>query len=155
MGIGSIIFIILVGILLMILDFLVIPGGFVAIFGLLCMVGGVVLSFVKFSTTVGFIVLIATAIVAILMFVLMLRSKTWRRLQLNTQIDSRMNEVDEQKIKVGAVGMTMSRLAPMGKGLFEGEIVEISSVQDFIEENTQVEVVKIDGCKIIVKPLNK
>ena len=50
---GSIIFIILVGILLMILDFLVIPGGVVAIFGVLCMIGGVVASFVQYGATAG------------------------------------------------------------------------------------------------------
>jgi len=149
---STIIFIILVGILLMILDFLVIPGGFVAIFGVLCIVGGIVAAFVSYGTTAGMLTLLGTSIVIIVSFVLMMRSKTWRKLQLRTEIDSRMNEVDEEKIKVGMVGKSVSRLAPMGTGMFGGELVEVSSVQDFIEPDTEIEIVQIEANKIIVKP---
>lgn len=147
----SIIFIIIIGLFLMILDFLVIPGGVVAIIGVLCMVGGVVASFIQYGTTAGFLCLLGTAVFTIGSFVLMMRTKTWRRLQLNTQIDSKMNEVNEEKVKIGSVGKAISRLAPMGTGEFDGEVVEVSSIQDFIEENSIIEVTKIDGNKIYVK----
>lgn len=149
---STIIFIILVGILLMLLDFLVIPGGFVAIFGVLCIIGGIVAAFVGYGTTAGFLTLLGTAIVILISFVLMMRSKTWRKLQLKTEIDGRMNEVDPQKVQVGMVGRAVSRLAPMGTGMFGDELVEVSSVQDFIEENTEIEIIKIEANKIIVKP---
>ena len=55
MGYISLILLILLGIVLMILDFLVIPGGVVAIIGVLCMIGGVVTAFVQFGATVGFL----------------------------------------------------------------------------------------------------
>lgn len=149
---STIIFIILVGILLMLLDFLVIPGGFVAIFGVLCIVGGIVAAFVSYGTTAGMLTLLGTAIVIMVSFVLMMRSKTWRKLQLKTEIDGRMNEVDLRKVQVGMVGKAVSRLAPMGTGMFGDELVEVASVQDFIEANTEIEIVKIDANKIIVKP---
>ena len=149
---GSIIFIILVGILLMILDFLVIPGGVVAIFGVLCMIGGVVASFIQYGATAGVICLLVTAVVTIGSFVLMMRTKTWRRLQLKTEIDGKMNDVDPEKVKVGMTGVALSRLAPMGTGRFGDEIVEVSSTQKFIEVDTEIEIVKIDGGKVIVKP---
>lgn len=149
---STIIFIILVGILLMLLDFLVIPGGFVAIFGVLCIVGGIVAAFVSYGTTAGMLTLLGTAILILVSFVLMMRTKTWRKLQLKTEIDGRMNEVDPQKVQVGMVGKAVSRLAPMGTGMFGDELVEVSSVQDFIEANTEIEIVKIEANKIIVKP---
>ena len=149
---GSIIFIILVGILLMILDFLVIPGGVVAIFGVLCMIGGVVASFVQYGATAGVICLFVTAAVTIASFVLMMRTKTWRRLQLKTEIDGKMNDFDPEKVQVGMTGVAISRLAPMGTGQFGSEIVEVSSIQDFIEVDTEIEIVKIEGGKITVKP---
>lgn len=149
---GSIIFIILVGILLMVLDFLVIPGGVVAIFGVLCMIGGVVASFIQYGATAGVICLLVTAVVTIGSFVLMMRTKTWRRLQLKTEIDGKMNDVDLEKVKVGMTGVSLSRLAPMGTGQFGDEIVEVSSTQEFIEVDTEIEIVKIDGGKVIVKP---
>ena len=148
---GSIIFIILVGILLMILDFLVIPGGVVAIFGVLCMIGGVVASFVQYGVTAGVVCLLLTAAVTIGSFVLMMRTKTWRRLQLKTEIDSKMNDIDPEKVQVGMQGVALSRLAPMGTGQFGDEVVEVSSAQEFIEVDTAIEIVKIDGGRVVVK----
>ena len=152
MGWFSIIFIILIGILLMILDFLVIPGGVVAIIGVLCMVAGVVASYVQHGMVAGTATLVLTAVFTIGCFVLMMRTKTWKRLQLNTRIDSKMNEVDANKIKVGSIGKAISRLAPMGTGEFDGEVVEVSSPQDFIEVDTEIEVTRIEGGKVYVKP---
>lgn len=152
MGWFSIIFIILIGILLMILDFLVIPGGVVAFIGVLCMVAGVVASYVQYGMVAGTVTLVLTAVFTIGCFVLMMRTKTWKRLQLNTRIDSKMNEVDSSKVKVGATGKAISRLAPMGTGEFDGEVVEVSSPQDFIEVDTEIEITRIEGGKVYVKP---
>ena len=151
MGYISIILLILLGIVLMILDFLVIPGGVVAIIGVLCMIGGVITAFVQFGATVGFLTLVLTAILTIVFFWLMMRSKTWRRLQLKTKIDSKMNEVDESRLTVGTEGVAVSRLAPTGTGLFGDMEVEVVSLQGFIDENTPIVIHKIEGSKVIVE----
>ena len=155
MGYVSIILLILLGIVLMILDFLVIPGGVVAIIGVLCMVGGVVTAFMQYGPTVGFITLVLTSILTIGSFWLMMRSKTWRKLQLNTQIDSKMNEVDESKLKEGTEGVSVSRLAPTGTALFGDTEAEVVSLQGFIDQNTPIVIHKIEGNKIIVEIHNQ
>ena len=151
MGYISLILLILLGIVLMILDFLVIPGGVVAIIGVLCMVGGVVMSFVQFSTTVGILTLVLTAVITLVSFWLMMRSKTWRKLQLKTKIDSKMNEIDESKLSEGMEGVAISRLAPTGTGLFGDTEAEVVSMQGFIDENSPIVIHKIEGSKIIVE----
>ena len=151
MGYISLILLNLLGIVLMILDFLVIPGGVVAIIGVLCMAGGVVTAFVQFGNTVGFLTLVLAAILTILFFVLMMRTKTWRKLQLNTQIDSKMNEVDATKLSEGMVGVALSRLAPTGTGLFGETEAEVVSMQGFIDENSPIVIHKIEGSKVIVE----
>ena len=151
----TLILLILLGIVLMILDFLVIPGGVVAIIGVLCMVGGVVTAFVQFGTTVGFLTLLLTAVLTFLFFFLMMRTKTWRKLQLNAQIDSKMNEVDESKLKVGTEGVSVSRLAPTGTAVFGDTEAEVVSLQGFIDENTPVVIQKIEGSKVVVEILNQ
>ena len=83
-----------------------------------------------------------------------MRTKTWRKLQLNTRIDSKMNEFDPQKVHVGMQGKAISRLAPMGTGEFDGAVVEVSSPQDFIEVDTEIEITRIEGGKVFVKPIN-
>jgi membrane-bound ClpP family serine protease len=155
MGYVSLILLILLGIILMILDFLVIPGGVVAILGVLCMVGGVVTAFVQFGATVGIITLVLTAVITLGSFWLMMRSKTWRKLQLKTQIDSKMNEVDETKLKEGMEGVAVSRLAPTGTGLFGDTEAEVVSMQGFIDQDTPIKIHKIEGSKIIVEILNQ
>jgi membrane-bound ClpP family serine protease len=155
MGYISLILLILLGLVLMILDFLVIPGGVVAILGVLCMVGGVVTSFVQFGTTVGILTLVLTAVITLGSFWLMMRTKTWRKLQLKTQIDSKMNEVDESKLKEGTEGVSVSRLAPTGTAIFGDTEAEVVSMQGFIDQNTPVVIRKIDGSKIIVEIIHQ
>ncbi len=152
MKIGSIILIILVGLLLMILDFLVIPGGIVAIFGVLCMIGGIVTTFILYGSTAGFIMILATAVVTLLAFYFMMRSKTWRKLQLNTQIDSKMNEISDS-LQVGDEGTAISRLAQKGTGQFGDYRTEVTSVQDFVDAGTPIVIVRIDQNEIFVKPI--
>ena len=151
MGYITLILLILLGIVLMILDFLVIPGGVVAIIGVLCMAGSVVAAFVQFGNTVGFLTLVLTAIITIGAFVLMMRTKTWRKLQLKTKIDSKMNEVDTNKLTEGMEGVAISRLAPTGTGMFGDTEAEVVSLQGFINENSPIKIHKIEGNKIIVE----
>jgi len=119
------------------------------------MVGGVVNAFVQFGTTVGFLTLLLTDVLTFLFFFLMMRTKTWRKLQLNTQIDSKMNEVDESKLKVGTEGVSVSRLAPTGTAVFGDTEAEVVSLQGFIDENTPVVIQKIEGSKVVVEILNQ
>jgi len=155
MGYISLILLILLGIILMILDFLVIPGGVVAVIGVVCMAGGVVTAFLQFGNTVGFITLLLTAIITITLLVLMMRTRTWRKMQLKTQITSKMNEIDETKLKVGSEGVAISRLAPTGTGMFGDTEAEVLSMQGFIDENTPIVIQKIEGSKIIVTISNQ
>jgi membrane-bound ClpP family serine protease len=79
-----------------------------------------------------------------------MRSKTWRKLQLKTQIDSKMNEVDTNKLKEGMEGVAISRLVPTGTGLFGDTETEVVSIQGFIDENSPIKIHKIEGSKVIV-----
>jgi len=78
------------------------------------------------------------------------RYKTWKPLMLKTEIDSKVNVLDKN-IMVGMEGRTISRLAPAGKAIFEGITEEVFSKNDFIDENQQIIITKIEGNKIIVK----
>ena len=84
-----------------------------------------------------------------------MRSKTWRFFGLKAEIDSKVNTVDEQVLPVGARGITLSRLAPTGKALINGQQVEVHTVSDFVDENVEVEITKVEGYKITVKKVEK
>lgn len=151
MNIGIIIALIIIGLICLVLELLVIPGGIVGIVGVLMMVGGVVGAYLSYGMAIGNITLIATIVIIITAVVMMLRSKTWRKLMLKTNIDSKMNEIDETKIQVGMEGIAVSRLNPMGKGKFGDEVVEVSSSHGLIDVNSLIVITKIEGNKVIVK----
>lgn len=146
-----IITLIVVGVLGLVLEFLLIPGGVVGVISGLAIIAGIVLTYCEYGTAAGNITLIITVIALLVGLFFLLRSRTWRKFELSTKIDSKVNEIDESKVKVGAVGVTVSRLAPGGKANFDGEVVEVCSSHTFIDENQEVEVLKIEGNKITVK----
>ena len=146
-----IITIILIGIVGLVLEFLVVPGGIVGVVSGLIIAGGIGMAYYQYGTLADNITLIVTVVGILIGIVFLLRSRTWKKLMLNTQIDSKVNEVNEAKIKVGSEGITVSRLAPGGKASFDGEIAEVFSTQEFIDENQEIIVLKIEGNKITVK----
>lgn len=139
------------GLLLVVLDFLLIPGGVVAIIGVLMEIAGVSLAYGGYGTKAGTLTLVITLVVSAIVIVLILNSKTWKKCALDTSIESKANDFNEQKVHVGAEGMTISRLAPSGKAVFNGETVEVASEHGLIDENREVVVVKVEGNKIFVK----
>lgn len=150
MGWFVIVFMILLGILALLLEVFVLPGAIVGIIGSFFIIVGIVLSYSKFGILAGNITLFSTVILMIIIVVLFLRSNTWKKITLKTQIDSKMN-VQPDTLLEGMEGVSLSRLAPSGKAMFGNEIVEVFSTLDFIDQNRPIIIFKIDGSKITVK----
>ncbi len=152
MGWGVIVFLIIIGIIAILLEILVIPGvGVVGIVGFVSVVFGIIQAYSVYGTLAGNITLIVSAFVMVLLFVMSLRSKTWNRVMLHDSIDSKVNIIDETLVKSGVEGISVSRLAPSGTARIDGELYEVHSLGEFINENTPLVVLKISGNKIIVK----
>ena len=150
-----IIILILVGILMLLLEVLVIPGAGVAgIIGFALMVAGIWLSFSREGTQEGYITLAVTVVLNLVIILLALRSKTWKKAMLSTSIDSKVRTIDLQKIHIGDKGKTISRCAPMGKAIFNDTFYEVSSYSDFIDQEQDIEIMKISGNKIFIKQIN-
>jgi membrane-bound ClpP family serine protease len=73
---------------------------------------------------------------------------------LKSTIDGKTNIINKERVKKGDQGITITRLAPMGRVLINDENVEAKSEQ-FIDQNVEIEVEKILDNKIIVKLKNK
>ncbi len=156
-SLGIVIFLVILGILLFLVEFLIVPGITVAgIGGAVSIVTGVVLAFYYEGPKAGIIVLISTAALIAVSVVFMLKAGTWKRLMLDKAIDGKVDFVrrEEGKIKAGDKGRTITRLNPMGKVMVGEEFYEAKALDKLIDQNTDVEIVKIESNKIIVKPLN-
>ena len=147
-----IIILILVGILMMILEIIVIPGSGVAgIIGFVLMASGVWFAYTKHGLMAGHITLGVTIAVNVIGLILTLRSKTWKKAMLNTVNTGKVNEIDVDELKIGDEGTTISRCAPMGKAEFSNVFYEVSTLSEFIDENQKVEIIRISGNKIYIK----
>ncbi len=158
MSLGLIIFLIILALLLFVVEFMLIPGVSIAgIGGAVCLVTAIVFSFVTFGTQVGLLVLGLTVLVMVVLTVLMLKAGTWKKFMLKTSIDSKVDTVgaEEGKVKAGDTGVTVTRLAPGGKVLVNGEYFEAKSIDILLNPKQEIEVVRIDDNKLIVKPINK
>ena len=88
-------------------------------------------------------------------FIWMLRAKSLSRIALKTNVDSKLTSSHDLGIKVGDEGVTVSRLAPIGKARINGVIVEAKSLDELIDEKTEVTVIRVDGYNVIVERKNK
>jgi membrane-bound ClpP family serine protease len=142
---------ILIGICLIILEILVIPGAIAGIFGVCLVVGGIYMSYSSFGSTYGNITLLGTLLLTIGSLVFVFKSRTWKNAMLHTESDGKM-DMPDVKFHPGDTGITISRLAPMGKILVNNEEMEAKSEALFIDQATEIEVVKVLGNMLIVKP---
>ncbi len=154
MSVTLVIILIVLGLSLLVVEVLILPGITVAgIGGGILTVSGVYLSFRYFGNTVGLLVLVGTAALFIILMAYALRSKTWKRLSLHAEIDGKVNVIDTNSIKVGDTGVAISRLAPIGKVLVHDQIVEGKSQFGLIEEKSKIEVVQVTESSIIVQEI--
>ena len=149
---GFIITLILVGLVLMFAEILLIPGGGVAgILGLISMGGSCWYAFHEFGSITGSVVTAVTAVVLVAFSVVVLRAKTWKRMTLNTTIQSKVNQLAVE-LRVSDKGHTLTRLAPMGSARFGDEVVEVKALEGMIDTDVDVEICMIDDGKIYVVP---
>ncbi len=144
---------IIIGLIFLILEILVVPGTTViGIVGFILMGIGLWQTYIVYGTPIGHYVLGGSLLLTLGALGLSLRSKTWNRAMLHTNIDSKTNVYDLTKINIGDAGKTVSRLAPMGKAIINDEYYEVRSSGEFVDQETEVVVTKIEFNKIYVKP---
>lgn len=143
---------ILLGILFMLAEIFLLPGISIAgIAGAIFLIGGIVYSYLFIGSIAGNITLAATAIAMGASFFLLLKSKSLRKISLETNIENKVDNSDLGKISVGDTGIALSRLNPTGKVMVNDLTVEGKSFNgEFIDEDEKIEVIRIDTYQIQV-----
>lgn len=154
MSLTAIIILIILGIILFYVEFLIVPGVTIAgIAGAILVIVGVFFGYKEYGVPTGHYILIATAVFSIFSIAIMLRSKTWEKIALGTKIEGKSSSSLEAELNIGDQGETVTRLNPYGKVQINDKFYEAKSTSSFIDPKTKIEVKKIDGSHIIVKPL--
>lgn len=146
---------IIIGILLIFAEIFLIPGmGIAGILGLLSIGGSCFYSFHEFGYLTGGIVTGVSAVLLTLLMVYLLRAKTWKRMSLETNIDSMAVTDDSSVVRVGDMGRTTTRLAPTGAVRFGDNLVEAKALDGMLDPGADVEVVMIEDKKIYVRMID-
>ena len=144
---------ILIGLAFLLLEILVIPGtGVAGIVGFILIGIGVWQAYSYYGNVTGHWVLAGTFAATVVVLVYSLRAKTWRRVALKSEIGSRVNIIDEENLKPGDEGKSISRLAPGGKAVFNNDYYEVRTMGEFIDQDVDIVIEKIEDHKIYVKP---
>ncbi len=145
--------VIVLGILFMLIEIFLLPGISIAgIAGAIFMIGGIIYAYTFLGSTAGNVTLAASAITLGATFVWLIKSKSLRRISLDTNIDNKVDNSHLKQISVGDIGVSLSRLNPIGKVMVNNVEVEGKSFDgEFIEEDVEIEVVKVETYNILVK----
>lgn len=150
--IGIVIALLLLGILLLLLEIVFVPGTtIVGVGGVVLMAIGIYLAY-GLGGNVGHITLLSSLALILLALGVMLKARTWEKLALKDAITSRSPaNVRDVVLSEGDRGITVGRLNPVGKATFGDHIVEVYTIGDLIGPETEVEVVKVQGDRVQVR----
>ena len=157
---------VLAGLALLVLEVFVIPGfGIAGALGIVAVIGGLVLSMLGSGATAQFMLLTAARVVFALIFALVAslvllrylpKLPLGRQLVLQTGLDTGRGFVSTPESDLhwlGRSGRAGSTLRPAGIAEFDGQRVDVVSEGEYIDAGEPIEVIRVDGNRIVVKKL--
>ena len=144
----------LLGIILILIEILFIPGTTVfGILGLISIFASDYLSISYFGFEVGIIYSITSGIFCLIMILYALKSDTWNKVSLKNIHSHKVSKNQYSELSIGDIGKSYSSLKPYGKGVFNDKSYEVKSLENFIEENKKIKIINILQDKILVKKI--
>ena len=139
---------IIAAVILFLVELFVIPGiSLAGISALACILYANYYAFANLGMAGGFITLGISAVACI-------GSLIWKmldKLALKKDIDSKVDRSAEKSVKVGDTGISTTRLAQIGYAEINGNIVEVRSIDGFLNEKTPIIVSRITDGTILVE----
>lgn len=144
---------IIAGLTLFIIEVFLLPGISIAgIISAVCLLYANYYAFDTMGTLPGCITLVISAIGVIAITIWFMRSKTVDKLSLKKTIDYKPEPLKGLNLKAGDEGIALTRLALIGNAEFDGNIIEVRSTGDFIEEKSKIRIERIrDGIVMVEK----
>lgn len=142
-----------VGLFLLLVEILFVPGTtLVGLVGFIVLGIGVGLSFKYFGKEVGWMTLGATSVVAGITLYVSFKSNLWSRFALKSTNTSKVNE-DPIGLSVGEEGVALSALRPIGKAEIGKRIFEVKTLGAYVDTGKRIRIIQINSNQIIVEPL--
>lgn len=152
MNITLILLLFVISIVLLAIEFFLIPGtSLTGICAGICLVVAHCAVFGQYGLVIGLWVLSATILLGALFGYWIIRTKTIDKYFLHKSIEGTAATKAQLSVKVGDKGIAVTRLALIGNAEIGGNIVEVKSIDGFLDEGTKIVVVRTDDAQILIK----
>jgi len=142
----------LFGVGLMLVEIFLVPGLSIAgIGGVLFLFGGIYYAYAFIGPDAGHITFIASVVLMAVAVWIFLRSRALEKMSLKTNIEAKNDPLQGVNVQAGDEGFSISRLAPMGKVRVNGQVVEAKAIDDFIDQDTPVKIIKVQSTNVLVE----
>ena len=158
----------IVGVLLLIVEVFVIPGfGIFGIAGIILMIAGLFLGLISdlplidgdiLSTAIMQLAgsFLLSGVVIFLLAKTLPKSKIWNKLILKDNINEKSGYTSNKKFShlVKKEGIALTDLRPAGTVIINEQRYDVVTQGEYIEKDSKIKVIEIEGSKIVVKILN-
>ncbi len=131
------------------------PGGLMGLIGGVIIGVGILFVFSEFGFRIGSFVALGVAMIVGVMLWFWMRTFSHsffgKRVMLSAEVGH-----DESLVHLGTLvgksGITTSPVQPSGKAIIDGEKHDVTSQMGPIDSGVEVEVIKVDGISVIIRP---
>lgn len=152
------------GVIMLLVEIFLIPGfGIVGTLGIIAIVASLYLSLIgRFVHTTDFMdgakILAFSFIISFVIILIALRYlpkfTPFQRLILKTtesELEGYRSSPESYEFLIGKEGIAITLLRPAGTAIIEGEKVSVVTEGDYIEKNTRIKVIKVEGYRVVVE----
>lgn len=150
---GTVMLLIAAGMVALAVEIFIIPGfGAVGLIGIGALIAGMVSAWLEFGAFWGMVTIAATLAGASAMIIFLFRTKAVkRRLILDTHLDpGGGTQSGDSTTLLEKTGIAVTSLRPAGIAIIGDIRVDVVSEGGYIEQDTEIKVVAIEGPRIIV-----
>jgi len=149
--------VIILGLVLLMIEFFLLPGTTVAgILGGIFIVVGNVFSFIYLGAESGMVSLFVSLAISILMFIIGYKTLGSKGMVLETNLsDSKAPTINyaanARPLRVGDKGIAYGDIKPHGRAIINDLTYSVKSTGDFISDNREIVIVEVSEREIVVK----
>lgn len=151
----SVLSLILIGIILIVVEVIFIPGTtVVGILGSLFTIVGIAVGYSTFGSPIGSYILIATLFAIGVVFFIAFKTGAWSSFALKDAMVGKVNEDYKPNLQIEQRGVALSSLRPIGKAEFDDRTYEVRTIGNYVDAGHPLKIIKLEGNNIFVEPIN-
>ncbi|MEM9494040.1 MAG: NfeD family protein [Myxococcota bacterium] len=145
---------IVIGLALLAIEMLVIPGvGIIGVLGLVAVTASGYVAITELSPGIAAIAIAAGVASSVAMFWLFPRTRTARAMILETETTGSAADPKDAEL-IGLRGTALTPLRPAGSAEIADRTVDVVSDGQYVETGTAIQVVQVEGNRVVVEPLD-